>query len=179
MWQVSVEQRGDDWVELTEGPLDVAAAVAWVVQPSCGGVVAFVGTVRDHSEGRPGVTEIEYEAYPEYVESRLRKVASEARDRCPDVGRLALLHRTGRLAVTDASVVVAASAPHRDEAFDAARLCIDTLKATVPIWKREVWAGGEGWSAAGHELAEAGHGSSTAQPRNEEGAGVTRAVAQA
>jgi molybdopterin synthase catalytic subunit len=70
------------------------------------------------------------------------------------VGRLALLHRTGVLEVGEASVIAAASAPHREEAFAAARFCIDTLKATVPIWKRETWEGGEDWSTCAHPVAE-------------------------
>jgi molybdopterin synthase catalytic subunit len=84
----------------------------------------------------------------------LAAVAAEARRRWPAVGRLALLHRHGRLEVSDVSVVVVASAPHRDEAFAAGRFCIDELKATAPIWKREAWAGGEDWSACSHPLAE-------------------------
>jgi molybdopterin synthase catalytic subunit len=136
---------GDDWIGLTGAPLPSNEASAWVVRPDCGGVVTFVGTVRDHAEGRPGVTSLDYEAYAEQAEARMAAVAQEARALHPGVGRIALLHRTGPLAVTEAAVVVAVSAPHRDEAFDAARFCIDTLKATVPIWKKESWAGGEDW----------------------------------
>jgi molybdopterin synthase catalytic subunit len=72
-------------------------------------------------------------------------LAAEARVRWPGIGRVALLHRVGRLELEDAAVVVVVSAPHRGEAFEAARWCIDTLKATVPIWKKEEWAGGDGW----------------------------------
>ena len=72
------------------------------------------------------------------------------------IGRLALLHRTGRLAVGEVSVVVAVSTPHRREAFDAAQFCIDTLKQTVPVWKRETWAGGHGWSVCAHEIEDVG-----------------------
>ena len=85
-----------------------------------------------------------YEAYEEEVEPRLAAIAAEARTRWPDVGRLVLLHRTGDLGVGESSVVVVASSPHRDTAFEAARFCIDTLKATVPIWKRETWDGRRG-----------------------------------
>ena len=93
------------------------------------------------------------EAYAEQVEPRLLAIAEEARTRWP-VGRLALLHRTGELGLGESSVVVVASSPHRGEAFDAARFCIDTLKATVPIWKRETWEGGEDWGLCAHDVVE-------------------------
>ena len=104
--------------------------------------------MRDFSEGRPGVTALEYEVYPEQAIPRLRQVADAARRQWPMIGRLVLLHRIGRLEVGEISVVVVASTPHRAEAFEAARYCIDTLKHTVPIWKRETWAGGTDWSRA-------------------------------
>ena len=145
---------GDDWVGLSTVPLPVADAATWPVTPACGGIVTFTGTVRDHADGRPGVSELEYEAYEEQVVARMEQVAAEARRRWPGVGRTVLLHRIGRLSVTDAAVVVSASAPHRDEAFAAARFLIDTLKATVPIWKRETWTGGSEWSPASHPVDE-------------------------
>jgi molybdopterin synthase catalytic subunit len=137
----------DDWIGIGPEPLPVAEALAWCTLPGCGGQVAFVGTVRDHSEGRPGVRALEYEAYEEMVGPRLGEVAAEARRRWPGLGRIAMLHRTGRLGVGEASVLVVVSAPHRDEAFAAARYCIDELKAEAPIWKREHWAGGSEWVA--------------------------------
>jgi len=145
---------GDDWVGLGTEPLDVVAAMDWAVRPSCGAVVVFTGVVRDHAEGRANVTALTYEAYETEVEPRLTAIVTEARRRWPAVGRLALLHRTGRLVVGEGSVVVVASAPHRDAAFEAARWCIDTLKTTVPIWKRETWEGGDDWSACAHSVAE-------------------------
>jgi molybdopterin synthase catalytic subunit len=120
----------------------------------CGGIVTFCGTVRDHSEGRPGVTSLEYEAYLEQVVPRLGQVAAAARTRWPEIGRLALLHRVGRLEIGEVSVVVVASTPHRSEAFAAAQFCIDTLKHTVPIWKRETWAGGSDWVLCAPEAQE-------------------------
>jgi molybdopterin synthase catalytic subunit len=144
----------DDWVGITADTLPIDAAAAFVARPDCGASVVFTGLVRDHSEGRPGVRSLEYEAYDEEVTPRLAAIAAEARSRWTSLGRLALLHRTGLLAVGEASVVVAASAPHRDEAFEVARFCIDTLKATAPIWKREAWEGGEDWSGGAHPVAE-------------------------
>jgi molybdopterin synthase catalytic subunit len=140
---------------LTTDVLPIDAALRWAEQPGCGAVVLFSGTVRDHAEGRPGVTELTYEAYEEEVVPRLAAIADETRARWPMLGRLVLLHRVGRLAVGESSVVVIASAPHRPEAFAAARFGIDTLKATVPIWKREKWAGGEDWSSCTHPITEA------------------------
>jgi molybdopterin synthase catalytic subunit len=139
---------GDTWVALADGPLPVALAAEWAVRPDCGAVVSFSGTARDHAPGRPGVTSLEYEAYDEQVEPCLQRVADEARAQWPALGRLVLLHRTGAVAIGESSVVVVASAPHRGEAFDAARWCIDTLKSSAPIWKRERWAGGESWGLA-------------------------------
>lgn len=149
---IVVPPAGDDWVGLTPLPLPIDDATAWATTPACGAVVCFTGVVRDHSEGRGGVTGLTYEAYEEEATRRLGDVAAEARRRWPDVVRLALLHRVGELALSEASVVVVASAPHRAEAFEAARFCIDTLKETVPIWKREHWAGGSDWASSSHEV---------------------------
>lgn len=145
---------GADWIALGVEALPVGEVATWVVLPGCGASVTFSGTVRDHAEGRPGVTAIEYEAYAAQVEPRLAAITAEARRRWPDLGRLVLLHRTGPLAVGESSVVAAASAPHRGEAFDAARFLIDTLKATVPIWKKESWEGGEDWGLDAKELRD-------------------------
>ena len=135
----------DTWLGLTDSALPVAEAGEWVVRPDCGGSVVFTGTARNHAEGRSGVTQLEYEAYAEQVLPSLARLASKVRDRWPAVGRVAILHRIGVLEVTEAAVVVAVSAPHRHEAFEAARFCIDEVKATAPIWKREHWAGGVDW----------------------------------
>ena len=141
---------------LTTAPLPVERAAKWVLRPDCGAVVTFAGTVRDHAEGRAGVDELEYEAYDAQVEPRLRQIAEEARVRWAGVGRVVIWHRYGTLGVGEVSVAVAVSAAHRGEAFDAARYCIDTVKTTIPIWKRERWAGGEDWGLDGHDVAEVG-----------------------
>ena len=145
------------WVLLTEDELDLGGVASWVTVPGCGGTNLFCGTVRDHSHGRPGVTRLEYEAYREQAEPRLHQVAEGAFARWPDLGRVALHHRVGTLAVGETAVIVAVSAPHRAEAIAASAWCIDTLKATVPIWKREVWSGGEDWGLCAHPL-DAGAG---------------------
>jgi molybdopterin synthase catalytic subunit len=147
---------GDDWVALSGEPLPIAEASSWVVRPGCGATVTFTGTARDHAEGRPDVHRLEYEAYEKPAVARLRALSAEVRARWPVVGRIALLHRTGIVELGDAAVVVAVSAPHREEAFAAARYAIDELKRTVPIWKREAWAGGESWGLEAQHLTEVG-----------------------
>jgi len=137
---------GDTWLGLSEEPLPVQQVLSWVGRPDCGAVVLFTGNARDHAEGRSNVTGLVYEAYEEQVIPRLEEMVDEVRRRWDPVGRLAILHRTGPIKIGDAAVVVAASAPHREEAFGAGRWCIDTLKETVPIWKRETWEGGEHWA---------------------------------
>ena len=136
---------GDTWTGLSDQALPVVAASEWVVSPRCGAVVVFTGTARDHSVGRDGVTKLEYEAYESQVVPRLDEIAERARTQWPDVARIVLLHRMGEVPLTEAAVVVAVSSPHRVEAFEAARFGIDTLKATVPIWKREDWSEGTSW----------------------------------
>jgi molybdopterin synthase catalytic subunit len=142
------------WVGLTEATLPIGAVADWAVLPSCGAVVTFTGTARDHAEGRPDVSGLEYEAYESQIEPRFTAMTVEARQRWPDLGRIAVLHRTGPVAIGEASVVVAVSSPHREAAFEAARWCIDSLKATAPIWKRETWAGGESWGLDARELSD-------------------------
>lgn len=152
--QLEPPEDGRDWTGLSTAPLPVDVATSWVVDPSCGGVVVFSGTARDHSVGREGVTRLEYEAYEEQVVPRLDEIAAAARERWPDLGRMVLLHRIGEVPLTEAAVVVAASAPHRAEAFEAARFGIDTLKSTVPIWKREDWSEGTSWGREAQHIVE-------------------------
>ena len=144
----------DTWVRLTDEPLAVGVLHDWVVRPHCGAVVVFTGTVRDHADGRPGVSSLEYEAWVEEVEPRLAALAEEARRRWPVLGRVALHHRTGALVPGEPSGVVAVSTPHRAQAFEAARWCIDRLKASIPIWKRETWDGGEDWGLDATEIED-------------------------
>lgn len=150
-----VPPPGDTWVDVTSGPLGGGPVGAWASVPDAGAVVTFSGTVRDHAPGRTGVSSLTYEAYVEGALARLAEVVDDTRRRWPEVRRVAALHRTGRLEVGDVAVVVAVSAPHREAAFAAAAHCIDTLKATVPLWKREVWAEGEEWGTDATPLADA------------------------
>ena len=142
------------WLGLTSEPLPVTVASEWVALPNCGAVVVFTGLARDHSAGRPGVDLLQYEAYEAQVAPRLEAIATEMRRRWNDLGRVALLHRVGALQVGDPAVVVAVSSPHRDAAFEAARFGIDTLKLSVPIWKRERWQGGNGWGLEAQHIVD-------------------------
>ena len=151
---VTAPQEADDWLALTDQPLPVAEAYAWCVRPDCGAVVLFSGTVRDHAEGRDDVEHLTYEAYAEQVVPVFSTIAAEVRRRWPSTGRIALLHRTGRLELGESSVVAAVSAPHRPEAFEAARYAIDALKESAPIWKHEVWADGSDWGTGSHDIAD-------------------------
>lgn len=138
-------ETGDEWFAISADPLPVGDVYAWAVRPSCGAVVLFSGTVRDHAEGRDGVESLEYEAYESAALERFAAIAAEARRRWPAIGRVALLHRTGRLGLGDSAVIAAVSSPHRPEAFEAARYAIDTLKVAAPIWKHETWRDGADW----------------------------------
>jgi len=145
---------GDDWVGLSSEPLPIDDALSWAHRPDCGAVVLFSGVARDHSGDRSQVDRLEYEAYEAQVTPRLAELAAEARRRWPALGRLVMMHRVGELVVGESAVVVVASSPHRPEAFAGARFCIDALKATIPIWKRERWSEGESWGLEAQHIVE-------------------------
>lgn len=151
---MTVPSEQDTWVELTAEELPIGAIYDWALDPAAGAVVLFSGTVRDHAEHRTGVTQLVYEAYESEVAPRLADIAAEMRRRWPSVRKAALLHRVGTLSLTESSVVVAASSPHRDVAFEAARFGIDTLKATVPIWKQEHHDAGTDWGLQSQPIAQ-------------------------
>jgi len=132
---------------LVAGPLDVAAVVHEVEDPEAGAVASFVGTVRRRSRGRD-VVHLEYEAYEEMAEPMLARLGEELTARHGLCG-VAIHHRLGRVEIGQASVVIAVSAPHRSAALDACREAIETLKTTIPLWKKEVYAGGEEWIGRG------------------------------
>ena len=146
---------GNTWIGITADVLPVAEAYEWSVRPDCGAVVLFSGTVRDHAEGRSGVQHLTYEAYEEQAEPKMAEIADEVRRRWPQTGAIVLLHRTGLLVLGESSVIVVVSSPHRPEAFEAGRYAIDALKASVPIWKHEVWDGGSDWGTGAQVLTPA------------------------
>jgi molybdopterin synthase catalytic subunit len=153
--RVQPPRDGDDWLGLTDGALPIGEMYEWCVRPHCGAVVLFSGTVRDHAEGRTDVEMLEYEAYDEMVVPKLAEIAAETRARWSDVGRIVLVHRVGSLGLGESSVVAAVSAPHRPQAFAAARFAIDALKVSVPVWKREIWSDGSDWGTNAAELVSA------------------------
>ncbi len=133
-------------ISITPEPLVAAQCIEWVMSPQCGGIDVFIGTVRNHTSGKT-VVRLEFEAYESMAVSEMNKIALDAAARW-DIQKLLIHHRTGVLAVGDIPVIIAVAAAHRDAAFAACRYIIDTLKQTVPIWKKEVFEDGEVWVAA-------------------------------
>jgi molybdopterin synthase catalytic subunit len=136
--------READVYRVVEHPLSLDAVAALVEDPGAGGIVMFSGVVRDETGGRP-VKFLEYEAHAPMAEAKLREIGEEARRRWAGVRRVAMVHRVGRLEIGEASVLIAVAAAHRAEAFEACRWAIDTLKTTVPVWKKEHFEDGEVW----------------------------------
>lgn len=131
---------------LSETPLSVQACESFVGAPDAGGTVVFIGTVRNHSRDKT-VVRLEFEAYAPMAVSEMQKIAENAL-RQFDIRKIAIHHRSGTLEIGDIPVVIAVSAAHRAAAFEACQFCIDTLKQTVPIWKKEIFEDGEVWVAA-------------------------------
>ena len=130
-------------IEITAGPLAPEPFLQHVRRDDSGAVALFLGVVRDHSHGRR-VLYLEYDAYPEMAERKLREMAEEALARWP-ITDVAIAHRTGRLEIGETSLLVAVSSPHRHDAFAACHHIVNRIKEVVPIWKKEVWEGGEAW----------------------------------
>jgi molybdopterin synthase catalytic subunit len=142
-------------IEITREVIDYAALAERVRSDSAGGVVLFLGTVRDVTEGRRTAS-LDYEAYPEMAERKMREIVAEARGRWPIV-ECAIVHRVGHLELGEASVAIAVSCPHREQAFEACRYLIDRVKEVVPIWKCENWADGTSeWVHPGVETQATG-----------------------
>lgn len=129
--------------EVVDQPIDERAVADSVADPGAGAVCTFSGVVRDNSKGKR-VLYLEYEAYPEMAIKQMQLIADEIRQRW-GITHVSMVHRTGRLQIGEASVCIALSAAHRGEAFEACRYAIDRLKQIVPVWKKEVWEGGEYW----------------------------------
>jgi molybdopterin synthase catalytic subunit len=134
-------------VRLTEEPIDPAAVIREVSDPRAGGIATFIGTTRIESRGRT-VHYLDYEAYGGMAEDVMAEIADELK-RKHDLCEVAITHRVGRVEIGELSVVIAVSAPHRADALAACKEAIDTLKQTVPLWKKEVYEGGEEWIGQG------------------------------
>ncbi|MGI8554369.1 MAG: molybdenum cofactor biosynthesis protein MoaE [Dehalococcoidia bacterium] len=128
---------------ITGDPLDPSVIEAEVGSPEAGAVVLFYGVVRNNNLGRR-VEYLEYDAYPPLAQKMMAEIASEVTSRWT-VTAVAIHHRTGRVQIGEASLLVAVASPHRSEAFEACHYCVDRVKQVVPVWKKEVWQGGESW----------------------------------
>lgn len=133
-------------IQLLESPLDAGVCAACVAHPGAGGTTVFIGTVRNQTKGK-AVVRLEFEAYTPMAISEMQKIAEEAQARWNTLG-ICIHHRVGILEVGDIPVIIAVSTPHRQAAFEACQFCIDRLKETVPIWKKEIFTDGEIWVAA-------------------------------
>jgi molybdopterin synthase catalytic subunit len=128
---------------VTNQPIDLNELVRFVTDPEAGAVGTFIGTTRNNNEGRK-VIALDYEGYPEMAEKELRRIGEDAKRKWP-ICRMAIMHRLGPVQIGEASVIIAVSSAHRDAAFAACRFAIEEIKKTVPIWKKEVFEGGEIW----------------------------------
>ena len=128
---------------VTNQALQLQELVDFVTDPEAGAIATFIGTTRNHNEGRK-VIALDYEAYPEMAEKELLRLGAEAKKKWP-ICRMAIVHRIGPVQITEPSVMIAVSAAHREAAFAACRFAIEEIKKTVPIWKKEVYEGGEIW----------------------------------
>ncbi|HEV8726407.1 MAG TPA: molybdenum cofactor biosynthesis protein MoaE [Candidatus Binatia bacterium] len=127
----------------TNQPIDLNELVLFVTDPEAGAIATFVGTTRNNNEGRK-VIGLDYEAYPQMAEKELARIGADAKRHWP-ICRMAIVHRLGPVKIGEASVIIAVSSAHRDAAFAACRYAIEEIKKTVPIWKKEVFEGGEVW----------------------------------
>jgi molybdopterin synthase catalytic subunit len=136
----------DKLFEVTEQAISVDQVIGRLADPAVGAITTFVGVVRGETDGRETLY-LEYEAYPEMAEATLKQVGQEVQERWPEIRQVAIVHRTGHLEIGETAVVIALSAAHRRQVFDALHYAIDRIKEIVPIWKKEVWADGEEWKS--------------------------------
>lgn len=133
-------------IKISKHALDTAYCIAQATDPACGGMAVFIGSVRNKTQGKE-VVRLEYECYEGMALKEMEKIAADA-IRIYDIKNVCIHHRVGTLKIGDDAVVIAVNAPHRDAAFAACRYTIDTLKQTVPIWKKEIFEDGEEWISA-------------------------------
>ncbi len=133
----------DNMIRIVRGPIDVDQILLSIADPACGAQSLFIGTTRNNAGGKK-VTHLEYEAYEPMATSMMQAIADDAKRRC-NVNKIAITHRIGVVPIGEASIVIAVASPHRSEAFDACRFCIDTIKKDVPIWKKEFFADSANW----------------------------------
>ncbi|MEO0471475.1 MAG: molybdenum cofactor biosynthesis protein MoaE [Bacteroidota bacterium] len=141
-----MQQSDLPFVHLTEDVLSADACVSMVQDDSCGGLAVFIGTVRNQTKGR-AVQRLDFEAYAPMAIQEMERIVQRAQDTWP-IAKMAMHHRVGTLEIGEAAVIIAVSTPHRVNAFQACQFAIDTLKETVPIWKKEIFEDGEVWVSA-------------------------------
>jgi molybdopterin synthase catalytic subunit len=129
--------------KISDKPINLQELVDYVIDPEAGAIVPFIGTTRNNNEGR-NVIALDYEAYSEMAEKELARIGEDAKKKWP-ICKMAIVHRLGPVQIGEASVIIAVSSAHRDAAFAASRFAIEEIKKTVPIWKKEVFEGGEVW----------------------------------
>lgn len=150
---MNAEQKSENlWCLSSTSPLSFDDALSFVRIDKVGAVVLFSGDVRDHSDGRVGVSSLEYEAYESQLIRSFVDLGNVALSRFEGTCRIAIFHRIGKCAVGESTVVIVASAEHRESAFSAAKFCIDTLKVTSPIWKKETWDSGSDWALGANQI---------------------------
>lgn len=149
--------NGPVWVRATFDPIDPALLQAWATTPECGAVTTFLGVVRDHSVDRHGVTAITYEAYEEVMGSALATAADRVVNEVPSLQRLGIWHRIGRVELGECSLIVVVGTGHRAEGFAACEFAVETVKASLPVWKYEHSSGGDGWASGGQPLVDLNH----------------------
>ena len=142
----------NDIYQITQTPISADEVIGRLADPAVGAITTFVGVVRGVTSARDGTSVketlyLEYEAYPEMAEGVLAQVGQEVQERWPEVRQVAVIHRVGRLEIGDTAIVIALSASHRRQTFDALHYAIDRIKTIVPIWKKEVWADGAEWKS--------------------------------
>jgi molybdopterin synthase catalytic subunit len=133
-----------DVFEITRDPIDKSGLEARILTGAAGAIVTFDGVVRNQTRGR-AVISLQYEAYPAMAVREMQRIGDEIRQKWPQIDRIGIVHRFGELQISESSIVIVITSPHRKAAFEACQYAIDTLKKTVPIWKKEIFADGEEW----------------------------------
>ncbi|MCA0172328.1 molybdenum cofactor biosynthesis protein MoaE [Bacillus sp. RAR_GA_16] len=132
-----------EFYKITSDEIDVNEVITSVIRAEAGAINTFIGTVREFT-GEKQTVSLQYEAYPSMAEKQLERIGAEIRQQWPNV-KTSIVHRIGKLAISDIAVVIAVASPHRAESYEASRYAIERIKEIVPIWKKEYWTDGEEW----------------------------------
>ncbi|WP_166001434.1 molybdenum cofactor biosynthesis protein MoaE [Bacillus sp. Cs-700] len=132
-----------EYYKITSEEIDINQVIASVIRPEAGAINTFIGTVREFT-GEKQTVSLQYEAYPSMAEKQLKRIGIEIREQWPNV-QTSIVHRIGKLAISDIAVVIAVASPHRAESYEASRFAIERIKEIVPIWKKEYWTDGQEW----------------------------------